>query len=61
MKESSDEIRKFQYDLVALQEVIWHGRGRIDKTEYSLLYSGLDRRPGMFGTGVIISKRFRNS
>jgi hypothetical protein len=63
MKEISDEIRKFQYYLVAVQEVTWQGQGRIDKPEYSLLlvYSGPDRRTGMFGTGFIISNRITNS
>jgi hypothetical protein len=35
MKKISDEVRKFQYDPAALQEIRWQGQASIDKTEYS--------------------------
>jgi hypothetical protein len=60
MKEISDEIRKFQYNLVALQIIRWQGQGRVDKIEYSLLCSGSDRT-GKFARGFIISKGIRNN
>lgn len=61
MNEVSQEIIKFGYDLVALQEIRWQGQGRIDKPEYTLLYSGPERKTGQFGVGFIITKKVRKS
>jgi hypothetical protein len=57
MNEIGNEI---QLDIVATQEIRWQGQGRIDKQEYSLMYSGPKRRTGPYGTGFMISERVRN-
>jgi hypothetical protein len=56
MKEISDETRKIQFDLVALQEIIWEKRERVDKTECSLLVNGLERRTAMLRTSFLLQK-----
>ncbi|XP_039298026.1 uncharacterized protein LOC120354685 [Nilaparvata lugens] len=61
MNEIAEEILKYKFDLVALQEVRWKGQGRIDKSNYSLLYSGPEQRTGMFGTGFIVAKKLRGA
>lgn len=61
MKEVADQVLKYRYDIVGIQEIRWQGQGRIDKAEYSLFYSGPQRRTGQYGTGFIISKRMRQS
>lgn len=46
IKEIAGEIIKFGYNIVALQEIRWQGHGQMDMPQYSLLYSGPDRRIG---------------
>ncbi|KAG8222685.1 hypothetical protein J437_LFUL015882, partial [Ladona fulva] len=41
MKEMADEMQKYRIDVMGLQEIRWRGQRRIDKKEYTLLYSGI--------------------
>jgi hypothetical protein len=51
--EVAQEMVKFGIDLIALQEIQWKGRGRIDKKEFSLYFSGPNKKTGQFGTGFM--------
>jgi exonuclease III len=59
MQEIANEIQKFQIDIVTLQEIHWTGQGRIDKHDYTLVYSRSEKRTGQSGTGFMIGKAIR--
>jgi endonuclease/exonuclease/phosphatase family metal-dependent hydrolase len=59
MNEIADEMMKYKLEIIALQEVRWQGRGRIDKKEFSMLYSGTEQRSGLYGTGFMIQNKVR--
>jgi hypothetical protein len=42
MQEVAQEIARHKIDIMALQEIRWQGNGRIDKPEFTIIYSGLD-------------------
>jgi hypothetical protein len=46
MKGIMEEIGKVKVDVVAVQETLWQGQGRIDKKDYFLFYSGPKERTG---------------
>lgn len=54
LAEVAEEVLKYRFEIVALQEIRWQGSGRMDKREYTLLYSGPVTR-----TGFIISRSMR--
>lgn len=61
MQEIVKEIMKYGLDLVAIQEIRWNGQGRLDKKEFSMFYSGPEKRTGLFGTGFIVNAKTRRS
>jgi hypothetical protein len=61
MKEIMEGIGKARVDVVAVQEIRWQGKGRIDKKDFSLLYSGPKERAGHYGTGFVINAKMRKS
>uniref|UniRef100_A0A8D8XBG1 Craniofacial development protein 2 n=1 Tax=Cacopsylla melanoneura TaxID=428564 RepID=A0A8D8XBG1_9HEMI len=61
MQEVADEMLKYNFDLLAVQEIRWQGQGRIDKKDFSLIYSGPNMKTGLFGTGFLINKTVRGS
>jgi hypothetical protein len=61
MIEIVQETMNFNLDLVALQEIHWQGQGRIDKSKYTLIYSGRSNKTGPLGTGFILTKRIRDN
>ena len=67
MEEIADELKKYNIQITALQEVRWPHDGWIKKKNYTLLYSGLKTSKGQHGTGFLITSyatvhiRFRNN
>uniref|UniRef100_A0A8D8WVA9 Craniofacial development protein 2 n=1 Tax=Cacopsylla melanoneura TaxID=428564 RepID=A0A8D8WVA9_9HEMI len=61
MQEVASEMAKYNIDLIALQEVRWQGNGRIDKPDFSLMYSGTEENTGLYGTGFLVNKSVRKS
>jgi hypothetical protein len=55
------DFHRARVDVVAVQEIRWHGQGRIDKKHFSLFYSGPKERTGHYGTGFIINAKMRKS
>ena len=60
MKEVMDENGKTRVGVVYVQEIRWHGQGRIYK-DFSLFYSGTKERTGHYGTGSITNAKMRKS
>jgi len=57
MEEIADELKKYNIQITALQEVRWPQDEWIKKENYTLLYSGLKTSKGQDGTGVLITGR----
>ena len=54
MQEISKEMTKYKIDIIALQEIQWQGEGRIDKPDYTLLYSESEEKTGQLGSGLYL-------
>ena len=61
MKEITEVVGKARVDVVALQEIRLQGRGRINKKDFSLFYSGPKERTSRYGTGFIVNAKIRKS
>src|SRR5215469_11558331 len=55
MEEIADELKKYNIQITALQEVRWPQDGWIKKKNYTLLYSGSKTSKGQHGTGFLIT------
>ena len=61
MQETAGKIVRWNIDILAIQDICWPGHGMIDKTYYSVIYSGPEQETGLFVTGFMITKKVRNS
>uniref|UniRef100_A0A8D8WWJ8 Craniofacial development protein 2 n=1 Tax=Cacopsylla melanoneura TaxID=428564 RepID=A0A8D8WWJ8_9HEMI len=61
MQEVAREMLKYKLDLIAIQEIRWQGQGKIDKKDFSIIYSGPNNKTGQLGTGFLINKTIRSS
>jgi len=59
MMEIAEELQKYEIDIAAIQEVRWKGYGRINKTKFTVYYSGAEKQ-GEHGVGFIVTKKLRN-
>ena len=55
MEEITDELKKYNIQITALQEVRWTHDGWIKNRNYTLLYSGLKTSKGQHGTRFLIT------
>ncbi|XP_056640929.1 craniofacial development protein 2-like [Diorhabda sublineata] len=60
MEEIAAELRKYEVDVAAIQEIRWKEQGIINKKEYTLLYSGNEKQ-GQGETGFIVSKKLKDN
>ena len=60
MCEIVGEVKKYGIDLVALQEVKWKGQGEINKSNYTLKYSGAEKQ-SKHRVGFAIMEKLRKN
>ncbi len=60
LTELTRECDKYIWDVIALQEIRWSGKGMVRGKDYILLYSGSDG-PHHFGTGFILKTRLKSA
>ena len=53
MEEITDELKKYNIQITAWQEVRWPHDGWIKNKNYIILYSGLNTSNGQHGTGFL--------
>jgi exonuclease III len=61
MQEISKEMMKYKIDIIALQEIQWQGQGRIDKPDYTRLYSGSEEKTDQLGTRFMMKRTMKRS
>jgi hypothetical protein len=59
MQEVAQGMARYKIGIMALQEMRWHGTGRIDKPEFTVIYSGPQKRTGQLETGFMITRKFK--
>ncbi len=60
LTELTRECDKYNWDVIALQEIRWSGKGMVRGKDYTLLYSGSDG-PHHFGTGFILKTKLKSA
>ncbi|XP_055379626.1 uncharacterized protein LOC129610878 [Condylostylus longicornis] len=60
MMEVAQELERFKFDVVALQEMRFKNQGKIEKRNFDLYYSGKDDKQGHAGVGFWVSKKFKD-
>lgn len=58
MEEIGRQMKIYEIEVLALQEIRWAGEGRIDKETYSLWYGGGSKR-GQYGTAFMVGNNFK--
>jgi len=43
MMEISEELQKYETDIIAIQELRWKGNGKINKPKFTVYYSGAEK------------------
>jgi hypothetical protein len=61
MQEVAQEMTRYKIDTMALQQIRWQGTERIDKPEFTIIYSGPQKRTGQFETGFMITRKMKAS
>jgi hypothetical protein len=61
MQETAQEMIRHKINIMALQELRWQETGRIDKPEFTIIYSGSQERMGQWRTGFIITRKMKES
>jgi len=55
MEEIADELKKYNIQITALQELRWPHDGWIKNKNYTSVYNGLKTSKGQHGTGFLIT------
>jgi endonuclease/exonuclease/phosphatase family metal-dependent hydrolase len=59
MSETAREMRRYKIEILAIQETRWSGKGKIDKTNFTLYYAG-EKKQGKNGTAFLVEGGIRN-
>jgi exonuclease III len=59
MSETAREMRRYKIEILAIQETRWPGKGKIDKTNFTLYYAG-EKKQGKNGTAFLVGGGIRN-
>ncbi|XP_050497677.1 craniofacial development protein 2-like [Diabrotica virgifera virgifera] len=58
MQEIALEMKKYQLEILAVQEIRWKKEGKIEKKNFSMYYSG-ENKQGTNGTAFMVNKKMR--
>jgi hypothetical protein len=61
MQEVAQEMIHYKIGIMALQEISWQRNGRIYEPEFTVIYSGSQKRTRQFETGFMIARRVKES